>query len=70
MHHSKHQTGNEPVYTDPVCGMKISRTAATAEFEYQGKTYYFCAPDCQQAFQAEPGKYVHHHRQRGVKPGE
>ena len=29
----------------------------TAEFE--GKTYYFCNPRCQQRFQEHPERYLH-----------
>jgi len=68
MHHSKHQAGDEHSYKDPVCGMKISRKTAIAEYDYQGKTYYFCAAACRQSFEAQPEKYILHHRQHGVKP--
>jgi YHS domain-containing protein len=27
--------------------------------EYQGTTYYFCAPGCKVAFDQEPEKYLH-----------
>ncbi|TET13505.1 MAG: YHS domain-containing protein, partial [Dehalococcoidia bacterium] len=30
--------------------------AATSE--YKGKTYYFCAPGCKKAFDADPEKYL------------
>jgi YHS domain-containing protein len=32
-------------------------TATTAE--YQGTTYYFCAPGCKKAFEKKPEKYAH-----------
>jgi len=56
---------NEPErsFKDPVCGMEISRTAAIEELEYQGKTYYFCAGTCREAFEEEPEKYIRQHRQ-------
>ena len=55
---------------DPVCKMEVD--AATAEWtsEYQGKTYYFCAPGCKASFDKVPEKYLgaetapnqqHHH---------
>ena len=34
----------EPSFKDPVCAMEVSRSTAAAEFEYRGKTFYFCAP--------------------------
>ena len=43
---------------DPVCGMDVDEQSAAATAEYQGKTYYFCAPGCKKAFEKEPEKYV------------
>jgi len=43
---------------DPVCGMEVDEKQAAATAEYQGKTYYFCAPGCKKAFEKEPEKYV------------
>jgi len=43
---------------DPVCGMDVDEQQAAATAEYQGKTYYFCAPGCKKAFEKEPRKYV------------
>ncbi len=60
---------NERSYKDPVCGMEVSRMSAIDEFTYKGKTYYFCAGACRAAFEAEPEKYIGHHRQHGVKSG-
>lgn len=53
-------------YTDPVCGMRVSRISAAAEAEHQGKTYYFCAPLCRDAFLADPERYLRPHRQHGM----
>jgi YHS domain-containing protein len=57
----------ERTFKDPVCGMEVSRLTAIEAHDYQGKTYYFCSGGCREAFEAEPGKYVQHHRQHGVK---
>ena len=62
----KHQ-GNERSFKDPVCGMEVGRMTARDAFEYQGKTYYFCATTCREAFETEPEKYIRHHRQHGLK---
>jgi YHS domain-containing protein len=43
---------------DPVCKMQVSPSSAAAKSEYKGKTYYFCAVGCKQAFDKEPQKYV------------
>ena len=60
---------NEQVL-DPVCGMKVNLETAAAQTDYQGKTYYFCAPGCKVAFEKDPEKYLnkehdhshgHHH---------
>jgi YHS domain-containing protein len=59
---------HETSFKDPVCGMEVSRTTAIEEFVFLGKTYYFCAGICREAFEAEPDKYIHRHRQHGIKP--
>lgn len=43
---------------DPVCGMDVDPATAAGKSEYQGQTYYFCAPGCKKAFDKEPEKYV------------
>jgi len=43
---------------DVVCGMDVDEKTAAATSEYQGKTYYFCAPGCKKSFDAEPEKYL------------
>lgn len=43
---------------DPVCGMEVDPAQAAATAEYEGKTYYFCAPGCKIAFEREPEKYL------------
>jgi YHS domain-containing protein len=59
---------SEKVHRDPVCGMEVSRTTAAEELVHEGRTYYFCAPACREAFEAEPERYRPRHRQHGVKP--
>ena len=43
---------------DPVCKMKVDEQKAAGKSDYNGKTYYFCCPDCPKAFEANPAKYV------------
>jgi YHS domain-containing protein len=43
---------------DPVCGMEVDESNPAATSEYEGKTYYFCAPGCKTAFDADPKKYL------------
>jgi len=47
--------------------MEVSRNTAAEEVEYHGKTYYFCAGACREAFEANPTKYIRVHRQHGFK---
>ena len=44
--------------TDPVCGMQVDPQTAKHTSTYQGQTYYFCAPGCKRAFDAEPQRYL------------
>ena len=44
---------------DPICKMEVDTDNPNGGFsEYQGTNYYFCAPGCKVAFDAEPEKYV------------
>ena len=43
---------------DVVCGMQVDPKKAAGQSEYQGKTYYFCAPGCKQKFDADPRHYA------------
>ena len=43
---------------DPVCGMSVDPSSAKHTSEHQGKRYYFCAPGCKKAFEAEPETYL------------
>jgi len=43
--------------TDPVCGMGVD-TAKGLKTEYGGRSYYFCSPHCQTAFETEADRYT------------
>jgi len=43
---------------DPVCGMMVEPARAAGKAEYNGTTYYFCNPRCEQRFGAEPEKFL------------
>jgi len=43
---------------DPICKMDVDEKTAKFKSEYEGKTYYFCAPGCKKAFDESPEKYV------------
>ena len=43
---------------DPVCGMAVDPAKSAGQFEYKGTTYYFCNPNCQHRFSADPESYL------------
>jgi YHS domain-containing protein len=43
---------------DLVCNMDVEEKTAKYKTLYQGKYYYFCAPGCKKAFEANPQKYI------------
>lgn len=43
---------------DPVCHMEVNTATAQHTSEYRGQTYYFCAPGCKAAFDADPATYL------------
>jgi len=48
---------DEPV-SDPVCGMRIRRSAAAASDSYYGHPYFFCSEDCLEKFQEDATQYA------------
>jgi len=38
--------------------MDVDPKTAPAKSEYNGKTYYFCAPGCKKTFDREPERYT------------
>lgn len=43
---------------DPVCHMMVDKAKARATSDYEGETYYFCAPGCKLMFLEDPPKYI------------
>jgi YHS domain-containing protein len=43
---------------DPVCGMLVDEKKAKFKSDYNGKTYYFCAPSCKATFDKSPAKFA------------
>ena len=43
---------------DPICKMVVDEDTAQFKTEYEGTTYYFCAPGCKKAFDENPEKYI------------
>ena len=43
---------------DPVCHMAVEKEGARYTSEYEGETYYFCAPGCKQVFEEDPPRYI------------
>ena len=48
----------EATAIDPVCGMTVQPATAAGFYEYQGKTYYFCATSCLTKFRTDPIHYL------------
>jgi len=49
---------SSPGVIDPVCGMTVDPANAAGSFEYEGKTYYFCATHCLHRFQKDPENFL------------
>ncbi len=52
---------------DPVCGMTVQPATAAGSYEYQGKTYYFCATSCLTKFRTDPIHYLTPPEQRAPR---
>jgi xanthine dehydrogenase accessory factor len=46
------------VAIDPVCQMEVDVATARWVSEHEGQKYYFCAPGCQKAFEANPESFL------------
>jgi YHS domain-containing protein len=44
--HKEHDEAN----VDPVCGMTVTKEEAACSYDYNGKTFYFCALSCRDQF--------------------
>ena len=56
-----------PASIDPVCGMTVQPATAAGSYEYQGKTYFFCATSCLAKFRADPIHYLTPPEQRAPR---
>lgn len=43
---------------DPVCKMTVDTATAQHKTDFEGTTYYFCAPGCKKSFERDPNKYL------------
>ena len=43
---------------DPVCHMMVDVAKAQATSQFEGETFYFCAPGCKHMFDEDPPKYI------------
>ena len=57
----------EKVYTDPVCGMRVSADPSKS-VTHDGTSYYFCSSKCMVKFSADPRQYLHKHASSAPNP--
>ncbi len=43
---------------DPVCKMEVDEDTAEFKSDYNGTTYFFCAPGCKKAFDENPENFL------------
>ena len=54
---------------DPICKMDVDTDSPPGgQSEYQGTSYYFCAPGCKVAFDREPEKYLSGQAEESAQP--
>jgi P-type Cu+ transporter len=52
------ETTSSTPQRDPVCWMEVTPEQAAGKHTHHGKTYYFCAPMCEERFAADPEHYL------------
>ncbi|MGZ6770280.1 MAG: YHS domain-containing protein, partial [Mycobacteriaceae bacterium] len=50
--------GTGATVTDPVCGMAVEPATGAGHATYAGVDYAFCSTGCQEAFTANPARYL------------
>ena len=45
-------------HVDPVCGMKVRSASAAGQYEFGGKSYFFCSEHCLNKFRAAPADFL------------
>jgi YHS domain-containing protein len=43
---------------DLICGMNVDEETCKLTSQYQGKTYFFCSPNCKEDFEKDPSRYI------------
>lgn len=51
-------SATQTMVKDPVCGMEVDTSTAHNQYEYKGKTYYFCSGYCLGMFCTAPARYA------------
>lgn len=66
--HEHHQDDKATTEKDvcPVSGEEISKET-NITYDYKGKTYRFCCPDCVAEFKKKPEKYIQKIKERDKK---
>jgi YHS domain-containing protein len=62
----KYVKKSEEMVTCPVSGKEIKKSDASGSHEYNGKTYYFCCPNCKEKFLKDPAKYAKQKDEAGI----
>ena len=45
-------------FIDPECGMSVNPETAAGQFDFEGKTYYFCSKNCVTKFRQNPKSFL------------
>lgn len=54
---TKHSIETEK-FIDPICGMTVAPESAAGQYDFEGKTYYFCSNDCLNKFKQNPRVFL------------
>ena len=58
----------QPRVKDPVCKMVLAKKTAVADYDYEGRAYYFCAEICRDEFAVHPERYIRSRKRRPAGP--
>ncbi len=67
--HGEMKAAPEGELIDPVCGMSVAPETAAGNYDFEGKTYYFCATNCLNKFRQNPKNFLEEQAEEKLKAG-
>jgi Cu+-exporting ATPase len=65
--HGGMKAAPDGTHIDPVCGMSVAPETSAGKYEFEGKTYYFCAKSCLTKFRQNPESFLEERKEEKLE---